>query len=70
MTWPLRLLAMLEAATGAVTTAFGVAYVLMVYPALSRIRALAIVLDAEVAGQANAVPLLRSYLVENPAWRA
>ena len=70
VTWPFRLLAVLESATGAVTTAFGVAYVLMVYPALSRIRALAIVLDAEVAGQANAVPLLRRYLVENQAWSA
>jgi hypothetical protein len=68
VTWPFRLLAVLESATGAITTAFGVAYVLMVYPALSRLRALAVVLDAEVAGHASAVPMVRRYLVESQAW--
>lgn len=61
---PFRLLAVLEAVAGATTISFAVAYVLAVYPALARTRTLATALDAEVAGQASALPMVRRYLVE------
>ncbi len=58
---PFRSLAVVEALAGALTIAFGVAYVLAVYPALSQKRTAAVALDAEVAGQADALPLVRRY---------
>ncbi len=58
---PFRALAVVEALGGALTIAFGVAYVLAVYPALSQKRTVAAALDAEVAGQADALPMLRRY---------
>lgn len=63
--WPLRLIAIAEAGSGAATIALSVAYVLAVYPALSRQHACATTLDAEVAGQVGALPLLRRYLPDN-----
>src|SRR3712207_4749700 len=45
---PFRALAVVEALGGALTIAFGVAYVLAVYPALSQKRTVAAALDAEV----------------------
>ncbi len=65
-----RMLAVLEALAGAITIAFGVAYVLAVYPALSRTRTLAAALDAEVAGQAGALPMVRRYLNRQEEWGA
>ncbi len=67
---PFRILAVLEALMGAVTIAFGVAYVLAVYPALSRTRTLAAALDAEVAGQAGALPMVRRYLSGEQSWNS
>ncbi len=61
---PFRLLALLEAAGGAVTVSLSVAYLLAVYPAVSRRRAVAAALDAEVAGQSDALPMVRRYLIE------
>jgi len=58
---PFRALAVLEAACGVLTVSFSVAYLLAVYPALARQRAVAIALDAEVAGQAGGLPLVRRY---------
>lgn len=58
---PVRALAVAEAVSGALTIALGVAYVLAVYPALAHKRTAAVVLDAEVAGQADALPLVRRY---------
>lgn len=69
LTLPFRTIAVLEAITGAITVAFGVAYVLAVYPALSRQRAIATALDAEVASQPNAIPLLRRYAHNRVAWQ-
>ncbi len=65
---PFRLLAVIEALMGALTIAFGVAHVLAVYPALSRTRTLAAALDAEVAGQAGALPMVRRYLGQPAGW--
>lgn len=59
-----RALAIAEAASGFVVISLSVAYVLAVYPALIRTHALAVALDAEVAGQPGALPLLRRYLTE------
>jgi hypothetical protein len=42
--------------------------VLAVYPALSRTRTLAAALDAEVAGQAGALPMVRRYLSGEHQW--
>lgn len=61
---PFRLLVVAEAASGVVAVALSVAYVLEVYPALSRKRTVAVALDAEVAGQADALPMVRRYLLE------
>ncbi|MBC8078443.1 MAG: hypothetical protein H7Y32_20365, partial [Chloroflexales bacterium] len=69
LTLPFRVVAVLEAITGAITVAFGVAYVLSVYPALARQRAIATALDAEVASQPNAVPMLRRYTRSPVAWQ-
>jgi len=65
---PFRALAVLEAASGVLTVAFSVAYLLGVYPALARQRAVAIALDAEVAGQAGGLPLIRRYLRADGGW--
>ncbi len=59
-----RLLAVIEAISGASTLSFAVAYVLAVYPALANTRTLATALDAEVAGQVSGLPMIRRYLVE------
>lgn len=67
---PLRLLAIVEAGSGMATISLSVAYVLAVYPALSRQQACATTLDAEVAGQVNALPLLRRYLPGDGRWDA
>jgi hypothetical protein len=64
----LRLLAVTEAALGAVTVAFAVAYVLAVYPAIAQLQIIAVALDAEVAGQADAVPMVRRYLSSDGHW--
>lgn len=62
---PFRLLAVLESAAGFVAVSLSVAYLLSVYPALSSKRAAAIALDAEVAGEAGALPMVRRYLGQN-----
>jgi hypothetical protein len=68
LVWPLRLLSVLESLSGALTLALGVSYVVSVYPAVSRQRTLATALDAEVAGQASALPMVRRYLAQDPGW--
>ncbi|HEY8599664.1 MAG TPA: potassium channel family protein [Thermomicrobiales bacterium] len=68
LTKPLRALAILEAGSGMATISFAVAYVLAVYPALSRLRIRATALDAEVAGQTSGVPMLRRYLLSDGRW--
>lgn len=65
---PFRALAVLEAACGVLTVSFSVAYLLAVYPALARQRAVAIALDAEVAGQAGGLPLVRRYRHPDGGW--
>ncbi len=65
---PFRALAVLEAAGGVLTVSFSVAYLLAVYPALARQRAVAIALDAEVAGQAGGLPLVRRYRRADGGW--
>lgn len=66
-----RLLAVAESASGFVAVSLSVAYLLSVYPALSRKRAAAVALDAEVAGQAGALPMVRRYLgQEHGEWGA
>lgn len=63
-----RLLAVLEALIGVVTISAGVAYILSVYPALTQQQTLAIALDAEVAGQTDALPLVRRYVTGAQVW--
>jgi len=65
---PFRALAVLEAASGVLTVSFSVAYLLAVYPALARQRTVAIALDAEVAGQAGGLPLVRRYRRADGGW--
>jgi signal transduction histidine kinase len=64
----LRALAIAEAASGFVVISLSVAYLLAVYPALARVQALAVALDAEVAGQPGALPLVRRYLANEGGW--
>lgn len=66
--WPFRMLAVAEAASGFVVVSLSVAYLLGVYPALSRQRTAAVALNEEVAGQADALPMMRRYLVEDGGW--
>lgn len=68
LTKPLRILAVIEAGSGMATISFAVAYVLAVYPALSRLRIRATALDAEVAGQTSGIPMLRRYLLSDGRW--
>lgn len=68
LTTALRALAILEAGSGMATISLAVAYVLAIYPALSRLRIRATALDAEVAGQASGLPLLRRYLHSEGRW--
>jgi hypothetical protein len=68
--WPLRTLAVAEAGSGMATISLAVAYVLAVYPALTRLRACATALDAEVAGQVGGLPLLRRYLLGDGHWNS
>jgi hypothetical protein len=70
LTRPLRALAVLQAITGAVSISASVAYILAVYPALAQQRTLARALNAEVAGQSDALPMLRRYLASDGAWHA
>lgn len=64
----LRALSVAEAASGFVVISLSVAYLLAVYPALARVQALAVALDAEVAGQPGALPLVRRYLAVEGGW--
>ncbi len=66
--WQFRLLAITEGFTGAVGIGLQVAYVLAVYPSFSRLRTTGISLDAEVAGQASALPMLRRYMTAPGQW--
>jgi hypothetical protein len=66
----LRTLALLEAGSGMATVALAVAYVLAVYPTLSRLNIRATALDAEVAGQVSGLPLLRRYLLADGHWNS
>ncbi len=66
--WPFRLLAITEGFTGAVGIGLQVAYVLAVYPSFSRLRTTGVSLDAEVAGQAGALPMLRRYMIRPGQW--
>jgi hypothetical protein len=68
ITWPVQLVSVTQSTLGALAVAFGVAYVLAVYPAISHKRTVATALDAEIAGQANAVPMVRRYLTEQHEW--
>lgn len=68
LTKPLRALAVIEAGSGMATISLAVAYVLAVYPSLSRLRIHATALDAEVAGQTSGVPMLRRYLLSDGRW--
>jgi hypothetical protein len=54
LSYPFRLLAIAEAASGFVVISLSVAYLLAVYPAVGRVQSLAAALDAEVAGQPTA----------------
>lgn len=69
LAWPLRLLAVTEAASGVATITLSVAYLLNLYPALAGQRALAIALDAETIGEAGGLPLVRRYLRGDERWR-
>jgi hypothetical protein len=62
LAWPFRFLAVGEAASGVVVVSLSVAYLLAVYPALARKRAVAVALEAEVAGRPGALPMVRRYL--------
>ncbi len=62
---PFRTLAVLEAVSGILAISLSVAYLLAVYPAVSRRRAIAVALDAEVAGQVDTLPMVRRYLTED-----
>jgi hypothetical protein len=68
LAWEFRLLAIAEGFTGAVGIGLQVAYVLAVYPSFSRLRTTGISLDAEVAGQASALPMLRRYMTAPGQW--
>ena len=67
---PFRALAVSEALIGAVTISAGVAYILAVYPALAQQRTIARALNAEVAGQVDALPMLRRYTKANGEWHS
>jgi hypothetical protein len=66
--WPVRALAVLEGLSGMATISLAIAYVLAVYPTLARLRLCVTALEAEVAGRANGLPLLRRYLHEDGRW--
>ena len=68
LTTPLRTVVLIEAGSGMATISLAVAYVLAVYPTLSRLQIRATALDAEVAGQVSGIPLLRRYLVHEGRW--
>lgn len=63
-----RALSVVEAASGFVVISLSVAYLLALYPALARVQALAVALDAEVAGQSGGLPLVRRYLANEGGW--
>ena len=67
---PFRALAVIEAITGAITISAGVAYILAVYPALNQQRTIARALNAEVAGQSDALPMLRRYRAADGQWHS
>ena len=64
----IRVLAVTESLLGLVTISFTVSYVLSIYPTLAHQREIATALDAEVAGQASAMPMLRRYLSHDSRW--
>lgn len=66
--WPVRALVVLEGMSGTATISLAIAYVLAVYPTLSRLRVCVTALEAEVAGRVNGLPLLRRYLHEDGRW--
>lgn len=66
--WPVRTLAVLEGMSGMATISLAIAYVLAVYPTLARLRVSVTALEAEVAGRADGLPLLRRYLHEDGRW--
>ena len=66
--WPVRALVVLEGMSGMATIAIAIAYVLAIYPTLARLRVCVTALEAEVAGQANGLPLLRRYLRDDGRW--
>lgn len=66
--WPVRALAVLEGMSGMATISLAIAYVLAVYPTLARLRVCVTALEAEVAGRANGLPLLRRYLHDDGRW--
>jgi hypothetical protein len=66
--WPMRALTVLEGMSGMATISLAIAYVLAVYPTLARLRVSVTALEAEVAGRANGLPLLRRYLHEDGRW--
>lgn len=68
--WPVRALAIVEGLSGMATISLAIAYVLAVYPTLTRLRVSVTALEAEVAGRANGLPLLRRYLHEDGRWDA
>jgi len=68
LAWQFRLLAIMEGFTGAVGIGLQVAYVLAVYPSFSRLRNTGVSLDAEVAGQASAIPMVRRYQTRPGEW--
>jgi len=66
--WPVRALLVVEGMSGMATISLAIAYVLAIYPTLARLRVCVIALEAEVAGRANGLPLLRRYLHEDGRW--
>ncbi len=66
--WPVRALVVLEGMSGMATISLAIAYVLAVYPTLARLRVCVTALEAEVAGSASGLPLLRRYLHEDGKW--
>jgi len=66
--WPVRALVVVEGMSGMATISLAIAYVLAIYPTLARLRVSVTALEAEVAGRANGLPLLRRYLHEDGRW--
>lgn len=69
-TWLVRALVVMEGLSGMATISLAIAYVLAIYPTLTRLRICVTALEAEVAGRANGLPLLRRYLHADGRWNA